>query len=222
MKKSLSQDEKRLREIREIEDHFGTNMPAGLKTHLYYLKNPPKVSMQAKSPNDFFKHTSERQIAGTVFVDPGTFFLVQPTFDAQFDQDFINAMLDKIEVEDGDSDEVREKKRQMTELKKEIAAICKQEGRKPSEILNEHAKTMFELGRYKELLNEQIREIHDNPDMTDADVEDAFKAANVMLEKKGLPALNVPKLTRRAFKLQRLQERAARKAEKENNSSKEE
>lgn len=101
----------------------------------------------------------------------------------------------------------------MIETKKEIVEICRAEGKKPNEVLNEHAKTMYELGRYKALLREQLNEIRTNPDMSDDDVKDAFAAANKMLEQKGLPKVAVPKLTRRSLQLQRRLERKARKSD---------
>ena len=213
VKKVLTKEEKVQQEIDMLTKKYGDDMPPSIKTHIYYLKHPPKVKMAAKGPHDYFTHFSERAIAGTVFAKPGAEFVIQPVYDERFNQDFMNSLVDKIEIKDSDSDEVKENKRMMIETKKEIVEICRAEGKKPNEVLNEHAKTMYELGRYKALLREQLNEIRTNPDMSDDDVKDAFAAANKMLEQKGLPKVAVPKLTRRSLQLQRRLERKARKSD---------
>ena len=218
--RELTKEEKRKKEIEEIERLYaGKEMPRGVATHLYYLKNPPKISMKAKATHDYFRHQSERVIAGTVMVMPGTFFLTQPKYGENFDIDFKNALNDEIEINDNDSEEIRAKKKEMIELKKEIAKICKEEGKKPSEVINEHAAAMYELSRYKALLDQQLREIRDNPDMTDNDVRDAFAAANEMLASKGIDPVRIPNLTSRAVRLRKNAERAERKAKQDSNKN---
>ena len=207
--KKLTREERNKRNIEILTQRYGTNMPPAIKSYIYYLKNPPKVSMSATSPTDFFTHTCERQIAAIMTVEPGAEFIIQPEYDERFDQDFINSMLDKIEIKPDDTEQVKELKQQMIETKAEITRICKEEGRKPSEVMNDHAKAMFDLGRYQTILMDQLREIRENPSMTDDDVKDAFAAANKMLEQKGLAPLYIPKLTRRTLQLQRSLERKA-------------
>lgn len=203
------------RKIKHYKELFGTNMPEGVKAEIYFLEHPVKQTFKTPNPFHFLSHPSERDIASLAKVEPGTFFLMQPTYGEAFDNDFINAMLDKIEYSDDDTDEVREAKATVTELKKELAKQCKEEGRKPSEIMNEFAKTLYDLGQYQRQLENELNELHENPDLSDADVEDFFKAANQMLEQKGLKPMEIPNLAKRSIRLQR---RLARQAEREQKS----
>ena len=211
--KVLTKEEKIQKEISDLERLYaGKEMPQGVKTHLYYLKHPSKVSLRPSGPHDYLRHASEREIAGVVLVEPGTFFAVEPEFGESFDNDFAAALVDRVDISKDDSEEVRQVKNEVEQLKHDIAKMCRDEGRKPSEILTEHAKMMYELGRYQMELEDQLNAIRKNPEYSDADVEDFFAAANEMLKNKGLPEMKTPNLTRRAFKLQKLREKAERKA----------
>lgn len=221
-KKELTKEEKRQKEIAEIEARYaGKEMPIGIKTHLYYLKNPPKISLKVTTPYDCLAYSSERSVAALVLTEPGTEFLDCLEFGEKFNQDFINALLSKNEPKEGDDDKTREMKKAVEEAKHEIARICKEEGKKPNEVMNEYAKTMYDLGKFERNLRDAINEARNNPDLSDSDVQDFFAAANKMREERGLPPMKVPSLARRGFMLahraERLQaEAAARQAESRN------
>ena len=206
---------KRERDLKQIRDLYGDDIPENLKPVVYFLEHPPKQVFKVKSTLSYFRHPSERQIAGVAFAEPGSYFVVKPEFDEAFNKDFINALVDKIEVNDDDSEDVKAGKAAMTDLKKEIADICRKEGKTPSEVMNEHASSMFELGRYQRDLEKEIERIHTNPDYTDSDVEDFCNAANKLLESKGLPSMPFPDLTRRSIHILRAQRQAEKRAERE-------
>ena len=211
---------KREQKLKEIRDKYGDNIPDNYKAIVYFLENPPQKRFKAKGTHSYLRHPSERQIAGVVLVEPGTYFVIKPEFDASFDRDFVNALLDKNEPNEDDSEEVRMVKKEISEIKKEISDACRKEGRKPSEVLNDHAAAMYELGRYQRELEGELDKIYADPTLTDAEVEDFCAAANKMLESKGLKSLPLPNLTRRSVRLQHFQRmaerKAARNAEKEN------
>ena len=50
----------------------------------------------------------------------------------------------------------------------------------------------------------------DNPELTDADVEDYVKAANQLLEKQGIKQFTMPKLINRQARLLMMKERRAK------------
>ena len=201
--------------IKKVTERYGTNMPPGLKAYVHHLKNPPKHKVKAMRRFPFLQHSSERSIADLLSAEPGEFFLVQPEYGATFDQDFANAMLDKIEIKDEDDAETRSVKEFVTNAKKEIAELVRAEGKKPSELMNEHAKLMFELGRFEDNLARELQKARENPDLTDDDVKAMFDAANVLRQKKGLPERKVPSLTRRSLQMERYRERAEKKARRE-------
>lgn len=201
--------------IRKIEEKYGTNIPPNLKAPLHYLRNPPQQVFERHTPYSFLTHSSERAIASVLMAEPGAFFVIQPEYGEDFNQDFVNAMLDKIEIEDGDSEETRKIKQFVTDAKKEIAALVKAEGKKPNELMNEHAAAMFELGRYQRDLEDELNRVRNNPDLSDADVADFFAAANKLRKERGLEERPIPNLTKRGLQLQKRAARAARRAAKE-------
>lgn len=216
--RELTEDEKRLAEIKRLKEKFGDNMPAGLKMHIYYLENPPKTVIKLKNPYEFLQHPSEQEIASIINIVPGTEMIEKPEFGESFNRDFINAMLDKIEINDDDSEEVRQMKSDVAEAKKQIAKICKEEGKKPNQVMSEYATSLFELSKYKLNLEEELRAANNNADISNADLQDYYRAANKILEKKGLDPIEVPAFKGRARRLERNQKwaasRAAREAEK--------
>lgn len=214
-KKPLTKEEKRAKEIKFFRDKYGTNMPPAIRTHIYYLENPPKRSFQVETPHSYLKHPSERQIASLVLVEPGTEFFDQPTYDERFNKDFLDAFVDRIEISEDDSEEVVANKKEIEAIKREIAKTCRETGKKPNEIMNEHAAVMFELGKFQSQMAEELRAIRNNPEYSDADVEDFFKAMNVMREQRGLNQLKIPDLTKRSIMLDRLRSKSEFKQSKE-------
>ena len=198
--------------IRRCEERYGANMPPGLKTHIYYLKNPPKVTYEAMVSHKYLKHASERDIASVLLATPGTAFLNPTEYGEQFDQDFMAALFDPIKPEEGDSDEVRHNKEMVSALKKEIAELAKSTGRKPSEIMTEQNRMMYELGLFEKQLADDLVEAENNPDLSDSDVDDLFAAANILRKKKGLPEHAAPDLTKRTLRLRREMRRREREA----------
>lgn len=209
-----TEEEKRAARLKRIRDKYGDNIPDNLKAVVYFLEHPPARHFKAQGSHGYFRHPSERQIAGVVFTEPGTYFVMKPEFGEAFDRDFLNALMDKIDINEGDSEEVRQAKEAMRDVKKEIADACKAGGKKPSEVLNEHATAMYELGQYQRNLEEELNKIRANPDLSDNDVEDFCKAANALLASKGLPQMPLPSLARRGIRLKHAQRRAEKRAAK--------
>lgn len=205
----------RERQLKEIREKFGDDIPENLKATVYFLEHPPVREFKVKGRTDYLRHPSERQIAGVALVEPGTFFVVKPEFGESFDRDFQNSLTEEIDINDDDSDETRAVKEGVTNLKREIAEICKREGKKPSEVMNEHAASMYELGQYQRELETELDRIHMNPEYSDKDVEDFCEAANELLKSKGLAPIPHIDLTRRSFRISSYQRMAERKAERE-------
>ena len=213
--KPLTKEEKRLKEIKYFEDKFGTNMPPGVKTHVYFLKHPPKV-YRPKTEYGFFRHPSDRQIASILAVEPGTFMLDKLEFGESFNRDFLASLLDKTEILETDDEETRAVKESVAAAKEQMNAIRKAEGKLPSEILTEHAALLYDLGRFEQNLENELNEFRNNPDVSDQDVADLFAAANRMRAEKGLPEQKVPDFSKRAIRLQkRLARQNARQKGKE-------
>ena len=193
-------EEKRQEKIAYYESIFGTNMPPAILALVRKLKNPPKgPEIQYRLEYPFLRHPAERRVANILFAQPGSYFVMRPNFGPDFDQDFINSLVDKLEPEDGDTDEVKVIKRNIEAAKHDLAEICKREGKKPSEVMNEYADSLFDLGQFKHNLDSELNKIYANPELTDDEVKDFCDAANVMLESKGLSRLPYPDLTSRSI-----------------------
>lgn len=210
--KELTDAEKRQKEIERYEKIFeGKEMPKGIKARIYYLKHPPESSYEVKVPHEYLRHHSERSIASIVLAEPGTEFLDVLQFGSSFNEDFVNALVDKIEIKEDDDEETRRVKEDVTAAKKEIARICREEAKAPNEVMNEYAKMMYDLGKFNRNLIQQLHEVRFNPDMSDEDVKDFFRAANKMREERGMAPIKVPSLAYRALSLSRMSERQAAK-----------
>ena len=202
----------RQKQISIIEQKYGTNLTADLKAALHYLKNPPQRSFKPRTEYSFLSHPSERMMYSLLSAEPGAYMLEPVQVGESFNQDFVNALLDKIEIAADDSDEVRRIKQFVAEAKKEMAELVRSEGKKPSELLNEHARSLYELGRFQQNLERELNAARKNADLSDQDVEDMYKAANVLRKQRGLEELPIPSLTRRARQLQRQLARDAKRA----------
>lgn len=201
--RELSPEENRLQKITEIEKLWaGREMPPGLKTYVYYLKNPPKRTYGGDDRFGYLKHFSEKSLASFLMVEPGTYFIQCPEFGEEFDSDFVSSMRDEIQIDPKDPEDVNEMKQAIIDFKKEIADVCRNEGKLPSQILSEHAMSLFELGKYQSDMQAQLDEIYNSPKYTDADVKDFCTAANMLLKENGLQPLPYPDLTERTLELQ--------------------
>ena len=188
-----------------FRNKYGNNLPDNLKPIVYYLENPPQKNFRAKpGPTAIFKHSCEREIAAAVICTPGTWILRPVEYDESFDRDFAQAMADKIEILDTDTESERELKQAVIAAKKELAARLKQ-GERPSTIMTETARTLYELGQYRSEIQDAVREYKNDPSKTDQDLCDYVEAANKMLEKKGLKKIAKPNLTLRHVTLKRNQ-----------------
>ncbi len=201
-------------QLARIRKTFGDNVPENLKPTVYFLENPPKTNFKPrKRPEDVFKHQSEKTIAAVLLLQPGAFVMRRTVYDESFDIDFKKALEDPTVIEDGDSDEDRELKMAVADVRAELAEKMK-EGEMPAKIFTEAMDTAYELGKYTREIETMLREVSDDPTKTDQDVQDFVEAANVMLKEKGAAEIPMPNLVRRQVRLRTL----ARKARMANES----
>ena len=197
-----TEEEKRQAKIKYFEDAFrGREMPQAIKTIVTNLKHPPQGEVVFRVEFPFVNHVAERKLANLMSSPPGTFVLRRPDFGADFDQDFMNALVDKLVPEPGDSEEVKEVKAGIEAAKKELAELCRKEGKKPSEIMNEFANSLYDLGQFQRNIEKELDGIYADNQISDDEVKDFCAAANKMLEEKGLDPIPYPDLTARSLEL---------------------
>lgn len=117
--------EKMAEKIAYYERVFPTNMPPAIQAIVRLLKNPPKgPTIEYKLEYPFLKHSCERQVVNILCATPGSYFVMRPDFDAQFDHDFAESLADPLVQEEGDSDEVKLMKRNIEDIKHSIGRYC--------------------------------------------------------------------------------------------------
>ena len=78
--------------------------------------------------------------------------------------------------------------------------------------MNGVADSLYELGKYKRQLEQELTKIRLDASYTDADIGDFVKAANSLLQEKGLAPIPMPNLVRRGLSIRMA---AANRAKKE-------
>lgn len=152
-----------------------------------YDRSKPRKPIKAMQNDPFpkLKHRSDYEIATLITVQPGGMLFGSVKYDEKFKQSFIESLLDKNEPEEGDSDWDKDLKAAVEETKKELAARIKA-GEDLETILTEAREESRRLASYKRDVQALIGETMRNPELTDEDVSDVIKAANKMLEEKGI------------------------------------
>ena len=131
-----------------------------------------------------FTHAVEREIATLLTMEPGGMLVGEPPYHL-YAQDFQNAILDKIEINEDDSERDKAIKQAVIDAKKELCQRIK-EGEDVVQILKESREEIRRLNAYKRELENLVREQVRNAELSDEDVADSFAAANKLLEEKGI------------------------------------
>ena len=180
--------------------------PGGLRwvdtNDLHKVSHPRKKQL--------FKHHSENAIATIMTLDPDRMapFLVgrRPKFGKRFVEDFKASLREKDEFPDDDTEEEREVRKAVLDVKKEMAEALSR-GEDIAKMMNDAQDELDRLVKYKDSLMTQLKEIKNDEKFSDADVLDFTTAANEMLKSQGLKGLATPNLTYRQLMLQRRKER---------------
>lgn len=150
------------------------------------FKNPIRISTRGNMHE--FKHPVENEIAALIMAQPGEPLVGEPDY-SNMKQDFVNALIDKIEIGEDDSEMDRELKQNVEELKKELAERVKN-GEDIVEIFKEARRELRMSADYKQNLNEVVLEQLYDPDISDEDLATTMQAANKMLEDKGIEPIS--------------------------------
>ncbi len=150
------------------------------------FKNPIRISTRGNMHE--FKHPVENEIAALIMAQPGEPLVGEPDY-SNMKQDFVNALIDKIEISEDDSEMDRELKQNVEELKKELAERVKN-GEDIVEIFKEARRELRMSADYKQNLNEVVLEQLYDPDISDEDLATTMQAANKMLEDKGIEPIS--------------------------------
>ena len=140
-----------------------------------------------------FEHMAERDIAGLLTIEPGTFMIAAVEFGDDFIQSFKESLKSPALVTQDDSEEVKELKRAVNEAKAELKARM-DAGEDIAKIMNDTRKELYELGAYRDELQKMIDEATLKKETTREDAEDIVAAANKMLEERGAKKIVMPEM----------------------------
>lgn len=135
-----------------------------------------------------FKYNSDLEIAALLLARPGSMAIGNPDYDRWFTRDFLRSFNDPALPSHEDTDEQKELKRAVAEVKGDLKARY-DAGEDLAKIMSDARKELRELSAYKEELEEQVKRLSKDEKATAEDIEDCITAANKMLEERGLPPL---------------------------------
>ena len=178
------------------------------------LKNPEKYLVKSVvHPNAYpdFKHDSENEIANLLTIESGGMIFGDREYDKRFEQDFLQALMEPVEITEEDSEEDRRIKENVEAAKHEIAERIKQ-GENLGDILTAKRDEIRRLAQYKQQMEEIFHEqISTGEIQTEQDLDDFCKAVNTMLESKGIEPFKISGLMRRRLGLDRAKNQETQK-----------
>ena len=154
------------------------------------------VLTRPKPSYAIFHHSCENLIAAYLTLTPGEGMIGSPVLGERFRQQFLKSLEEPIIVSKDDPPEVAQLKRDMIATKIDLKARM-DEGEDICKIISDTHKEIQNLSRYKTMLQKEISDAAKNPDMTMDDVDDLIKAANIMLDEKGIAPITLGPISRR-------------------------
>lgn len=182
-------------------------LPSGrLHRVLGVVTNSATASIKGKY--EIFDHACENEIAGFLSMEPGQGLVGTPRYNGRFKRDFLESLKHPIIVSKDDSPENAALKRNVIQAKLELKEALDR-GEDIEQIMLDTRKEMQDLARYKQELKQQLHEmVKGDSKMTTEEMENLLKAANQMLDAKGIAPMTFGPLTRRKIMMMREKEAA--------------
>lgn len=177
------------RRIGEIRDGF-VLLPSG---ELWPVKGVITSRIERVTLADrSFDCMTDRMIASLLTTTPGEgMFGSSEELYADFDEEFEKSLSKEIKINTEDSDEEREIKQAVIELRKELKER-KASGESLSKLMIDTRNQLMELAGYRDELEQQVEKLKADNDFSEKDEEDLIKAANQMLEDRGVKPFVLP------------------------------
>jgi len=160
--------------------------------------NPIKISTASNHPE--FKHSCENEIATLLTIEPGDMLAGEPNYGERFKKDFIQALLEPIEINEDDSERDKEIKRLVEEQKHELAKRIK-DGEDLETIFTEARAEARRLAAVRNEIVQMAHEMASDGQMSEQEMTDCYEAANKMLEAKGLEPMKYGGIMKRRMML---------------------
>ena len=167
-----------------------------------WSNKPPRVIKHRASdikPRRFV-YDSEELIADLLEIEPGTLMFGELPYGKRFNEDFKQAIMQKVKINPEDDEYTKELKRQVQAVKDDFKQILI-DGGDVGEEMRKARNELKELGMFKESLRRELFELRKSGEYSSDDMKDFITAANKMLETKGLQPLKVPRVFLRNLEL---------------------
>jgi hypothetical protein len=135
-------------------------------------------------------------------IQPGQGLVGTPRYNGRFTKEFLESLKKPIVINDDDSEEDKELKRNVNLAKQELKAAYDR-GEDIEKIMLDTRREYQDLAMYKQELRQLIYEYKKTENPSDQDVEDYVTAANKLLEAKGIAPLNIGPISRRKLMMMR-------------------
>ncbi len=145
-----------------------------------------QVIEKVHPPKPLFSNPSDQMIAMALSFKPGQTMAPLPSL-SSIEDDFARSLLEPINIEDGDSEDVKALKLAVKETRAYLAAEVKN-GRSVSECLNEHREQMEKIADSHQMAVQQLQKL--KAEGVDAEEIRQFRQrVNEVFRAKGIPEL---------------------------------
>lgn len=163
-----------------------------------------------KGKYEIFDHACENEIAGFLAMEPGQGLVGTPRYNGRFKRDFLESLKHPITITQDDSPEDAALKRNVIQAKITLKEALDR-GEDIEQIMLDTRREMQDLARYKQELKQQMYEmVKGDGEMTTEEMEALLKAANQMLDAKGIAPMTFGPLTRRKIMMMREQKKGVK------------
>ena len=162
--------------------------PPGITNDTSRTEAPPQYAI--------FNHVSENEIACLLTIEPGMTLVGEPSYGKHFVEDFMKSCETPIVVTEDDTPEQAELKRLMNETKIDLRQRMA-DGEDLGQILRDTRQEYVRLAEYKQTLEHELNELKKNNSLSMDDIDDFVKAANKLLDAKGIAPIKMTPITRR-------------------------
>ena len=163
----------------------------------YFWKNkekPVTIDLTSRYPEQkAFKHTSEIALAHILQIKPGEPIENWVQYGEKFNEDFRQAMLSKIEILPSDSEEVKELKNAVIDLKDELSRRVRG-GEDAAKIMNDTRAELQRMGELTKQIEDEAVSVVKGMSLSDDELVKFSDKVNQMLQDQNLPPLSNPKL----------------------------
>ena len=138
---------------------------------------------------------AENMIAMLAALPAGRMIVGSPQFDEAFIEDLRRSFETPLKVAEDDSGETAHLKKVVEKIKGDLKAAMDR-GEDVAATLTDTFKELQKLGVYRFVLDRELAKLEQTDGVTDTDMDDFVKAANIMLEEKGLEPISLGRIAR--------------------------